>query len=135
MDFFTKKIVFKKSRYPKLEFEGDRKILPTCMISALEAKRLLHKGCEAYLAHVIDKSSPEVTLDDVPIVCEFSDFFLEDLPGLPPDRELEFEIELLPGSTPISIPSYRMAPVELKELKTQLQDLLDKGFIRLSASP
>ena len=62
-------------------------------------------------------------------------FFPEDLPGLPPDRELEFGIEVLPGSAPISIPPYRMAPMELKELKTQLQDLVDKGFIRPSVSP
>ena len=65
MDCFTKKIVFKKLRYPDLEFEGDRRILPTCVISALEAKRLLHKGCQAYLAYVIDKSFSEVTLDNV----------------------------------------------------------------------
>ena len=55
--------------------------------------------------------------------------FLKDLPGLPPDLELEFRIELLSGSALISIPLYRMAPAELKELKTQLQDLVDKGFI------
>ena len=60
------------------------------MISALETKRLLNKGCEAYLAHVIDKSSFEVTLDNMPVVCEFPDVFLENLPGLPLDRELEF---------------------------------------------
>ena len=73
MDYFTKKIVFKKSGYLELEFEGDRRILPTCTILALEAKRLLHKGCEAYLAHVINKSSSEVTLDNMPVVCEFFD--------------------------------------------------------------
>ena len=92
MDYFTKKIVFKKSGYPKLEFEGDRRILPTCVISALEAKRFLHKDCEAYLAYVIDKSSSEVTLDNMPIVCEFLDVFPKDLSGLSPDRELEFGI-------------------------------------------
>ena len=69
------------------------------------------------------------------MVCEFPDVFPKDLPGLPPDRELEFGIEVLPGSAPISIPPYRMAPMDLKELKTQLQDLVDKGFIRLSVSP
>ena len=52
--------MFKKPGYPKLEFEGDRRILPTCVISTLEAKRLLHKGCEAYLAHVVDKSTPKI---------------------------------------------------------------------------
>ena len=69
---------------------------------------------------MIDKSSSEVTLDNVTIVCEFFDVFFEDLPSLPPNRELEFEIELLPSSVSISIPPYRMAPVELKELKSQL---------------
>ena len=88
MDYFTKKIVFKKPRYPELEFEGDRRILLTCVISALEAKRLLHKECETYLAHVINKSSSEVTMENVSVVCEF----LEDLPGIPPNREIEFEI-------------------------------------------
>ena len=84
------------------------------MISALEARRLLHKGCEAYLAHVIDKSSTEVTVENVPVMCEF----LEDLSGLPPNKKLEFEIELFSGSAFVSIPPYRMTPVELKELKT-----------------
>ena len=63
----------------------------------------------------------------MPVVREF-------LSSLPPNRELEFEIELLPGSTPVSIPPYRMAPAELKELKTQFKDLIDKGFIRPSVS-
>ena len=90
MDYFTKKIIFKRPGYPELEFEGDRRILPTCVISALEAKRFLHKGCEAYLAHVIDKFSFEVTLDNVPVLCKFP----KNLSGLPLDRELEFGIEL-----------------------------------------
>ena len=118
MDYFTKKI---KLGYPKLEFEGDRKILPTCVISALEAKRLLHKGCEAYLAHVINKSTLEINLENVSIVCEFPDAFPKDVVGLPLDRQLEFGIELLLGSALISIPPYMMALTELKELKTQLQ--------------
>ena len=88
------------------------------MISTLKAQRLLLKGCESYLAHVIDTSVIEVKLENVPVVCEFPDVFLEDLSRLPPDRELEFGIEVLPGSAPILIPPYRMAPMELKELKT-----------------
>ena len=82
MDCLTKKIVFQKSRYLGLEFEGDRRILPTYVISALEIKRLLHKGCEAYLAYMVDKSTPEVALDSVPIVREFSNVFLKDLLSL-----------------------------------------------------
>ena len=78
---------------------------------------------------MIDKSLSKITLDNVPMVCKFPDVFPKYLSGLPPNREFEFEIELLPSSVPISIPPYRMAPVELKELKTQLQDLVSKGFI------
>jgi hypothetical protein len=67
---------------------------------------------------------------DIPVVCEFPDVFPKDLPGLPPQRDVEFVIELKPGTTPISRRSYRMPPNELAELKTQLRDLLEKGFIR-----
>ena len=79
MDFFTKTIVFQKPGCPKLVFEGDRRILPTCVISALEAKRLLHKVCEAYLAHVIDTLTLQVTLGSVSIVREFLNVFFKDL--------------------------------------------------------
>jgi hypothetical protein len=74
-------------------------------------------------------------IQDIPVVCEFPDIFPEDLPGLPPERDVEFVIELKPGTTPISRRSYRMPPNELAELKTQVQDLLEKGFIRPSSSP
>jgi hypothetical protein len=74
-------------------------------------------------------------IQDIPVVCEFPDVFPEDLPRLPPERDVEFVIELKPGTTPISSRSYRMPPNELAELKTQLQDLLEKGFIRPSSSP
>jgi hypothetical protein len=76
-----------------------------------------------------------VKLEDIPVVCEYPDVFPDDLPGMPPDRDIEFIIELQPGTAPISKRPYRMPPNELAELKTQLQDLLDKGFIRPSASP
>ncbi|KAA3473869.1 Retrotransposon protein [Gossypium australe] len=72
---------------------------------------------------------------NVPIVCEFPDVFPEELPGLSPVKEVEFFIYLVPGITPISIAPYRMAPTELKELKAQLQELMDKGFARPSSSP
>jgi hypothetical protein len=76
---------------------------------------------------------PEI--QDTPVVCEFTDVFLEDLPGLPPKRDVEFVIELKPGAAPVSRRSYRIPPNELAELKTQLQNLLKKGFIRPSSSP
>ncbi|WVZ58466.1 hypothetical protein U9M48_008741, partial [Paspalum notatum var. saurae] len=71
----------------------------------------------------------------IPVVCEFPDVFPEELPSLPPDRNVEFSIELVPGTAPVSRRLYRMAPDELKELKTQLQEQLDKGFICPSSSP
>jgi hypothetical protein len=71
----------------------------------------------------------------IPVVCEYPDVFPDDLPGMPLDRDIEFIIELQPGTAPISKRPYRMPPNELAELKVQLQDLLDKGFIRPSASP
>ena len=74
-------------------------------------------------------------MDDVPVVNEFSDEFPDELPGLPPNREIEFSIDLAPGIEPVSKAPYRMAPVEMKELESQIQDLLDKGVIRPSVSP
>ena len=73
---------------------------------------------------------------DLPrVVCEYKDVFLDELPGLPSQRVIDFGIELHPGTSPISMTPHRMAPVELQELRVQLQDLLDKGFIRPSTSP
>ena len=71
----------------------------------------------------------------IDVVEEFWDVFPEELPGLPPDREIEFCIDLIPGTSPISIPPYRMAPAELAELRKQIDELLEKGFIRHSVSP
>jgi hypothetical protein len=79
-------------------------------------------------------AASKVKLEDIPVVCEYPDVFPDDLPGMPLDRDIEFIIELQPGTAPISKRPYRMPPNELAELKTQLQDLLDKGFIRPSAS-
>ena len=96
----------------------------------------MHQGCAGYLARVIDVTkAAKPKRQDIPVMRDFIDVFPEDLPGLPPDREVEFNIELITGTAPISKAPYRMAPTELKELETQLQDLLDKGFIRLSHSP
>jgi hypothetical protein len=74
-------------------------------------------------------------IQDILIVCEFLDVFPKDVPELPPERDVEFVIKLKPGTAPISRRSYRMPPNELAELNTQLQGLLEKGFIRPSSSP
>ena len=77
----------------------------------------------------------EKRLEDVPTVRDFPDVFPDDLPGLPPTRQVEFQIDLVPGAAPVARAPYRLAPSELKELSDQLQELLDKGFIRPSSSP
>jgi hypothetical protein len=77
----------------------------------------------------------ELPSEKIPVVCEYADVFLDELPGMPPDRDTEFAIELQPGTAPISKRPYKMPPAELVELKKQLQELLDKGFIRPSTSP
>ena len=96
---------------------------------------MLLSGCRGFLATMVDtthveKSKPE----EIAVIREFLDVFPEELPSIPPDREISFEIELLPGLAPVSKAPYRMAPAELKELQIQLQELLDKGFIRPSYS-
>ena len=70
-----------------------------------------------------------MNLEDIPVIKEFPDVFPEELPGLPPEREVDMSIEVVQGMTPIYRAPYRMDPIELKELKTQLQELLDKGFL------
>ncbi|XP_057416627.1 uncharacterized protein LOC130711144 [Lotus japonicus] len=135
VDCRNKVVRFDMPGEPSFSFQGERCLTPYNLISALGAFRLLRKGCQGYLALVKDTQAVEKKLEEVLIVCEFPDVFPEELPGLPPDREIEFSIDLVPGTQPISIPPYRMAPAELKELREQLQDLLDKGFIRPSSSP
>nr|GFD55599.1 putative reverse transcriptase domain-containing protein [Tanacetum cinerariifolium] len=92
---------------------------------ALQARTLLSHGCEGFLATIYDTTSEVSSIHDQPIVSEFPDVFPEELPGIPPVREVEFNIELIPEAKPISKTPYRMAPIELKELKDQLQELLE----------
>nr|GFC17185.1 putative reverse transcriptase domain-containing protein [Tanacetum cinerariifolium] len=81
------------------------------------------------------KEQTERHLKDVSVICKFLDVFPEDLPGLPPPRQVEFKIELVPGVAPVACAPYRLTTLEMKELVKQLQELLDKGFIRPSSLP
>ncbi|KAL5542579.1 hypothetical protein UlMin_010289 [Ulmus minor] len=124
-------VSFKPPGEDKFMFVGDGRSNQKMFISAMKARKWIASGCIGYLARVVDTTKKEkYELNDVPVVNEFTSVFPEDLPGLPPDREVTFEIEVLPGTAPISKAPYRMAPAELKELQIQLQELLDKGFIR-----
>ena len=132
---FEKEVVFRPPGESEFLFKASCLPFMPRVISCIQANCLLRKGCQGFLASVVELQSGESEIGDIPIVREFSDVFPDDLPGLPPDREIEFSIDLLPGTAPISKAPYRMAPSELKELKEQLVELLDKGFIRPSASP
>ncbi|XP_075478853.1 uncharacterized protein LOC142519709 [Primulina tabacum] len=112
---------------------GSRDKIP--LISSLEMSRLLFQGNEGYLEYAVDTEKSESTLSEIPLVNEFQDIFSDEIPGFHPPREIKFSIELISGTIPISKAPYRMAPLELNELKEQLQELLDKGYIRPIVSP
>nr|GEX18519.1 putative reverse transcriptase domain-containing protein [Tanacetum cinerariifolium] len=109
------------------------------IISCTKIQKYIQKVCQVYLAQVTSKKAEdkweEKRLEDVPIVREFSKVFPEDLPRLPHARQIEFQIDLVPGAAPIARALYRLAPAEIQELSTQLQELFDRGFIRPSSLP
>ncbi|RVW81841.1 hypothetical protein CK203_050822 [Vitis vinifera] len=133
VDCFGKRVMLSIPDQPYFSFEGKHVDKPLRMISTLRASSLLRKGCQGFLAYVVNEEN-DLKLEDIPIVRDYSDVFPNDLPDLPPEMEVEFTIDLAPGTAPISKAPYKMAPMELKELKIQLQELLDKGFIRPSVS-
>ncbi|KAL0556241.1 hypothetical protein IC582_004752 [Cucumis melo] len=135
IDCSRKEVTFNPPSMASFKFKGGgSKSLPQ-VISAIRASKLLSQGTWGILASVVDTREVDVSLSSEPVVRDYPDVFPEELSGLPPHREVEFAIELEPGTVPISRAPYRMAPAELKELKVQLQELLDKGFIRPSVSP
>ncbi|KAJ9557295.1 hypothetical protein OSB04_011909 [Centaurea solstitialis] len=95
------------------------------------------RGGTSYLVYLISDQgeSKKKTVEDVPVASEFPDVFPEDLPGIPPERQVEFRIDLVPGAAPVAKTPYRLAPPEMQELSNQLEELLEKGFIRPSSSP
>ncbi|GKB16558.1 putative reverse transcriptase domain-containing protein [Tanacetum coccineum] len=105
------------------------------VVSCIKVIKYIEMGCHLFIAHVTKKEPQEKHLEDVPIICDFPEVFPNDLPGLPPPRQVEFRIELMPGAAPVARASYCLAPSELKELSDQLKELSDKGFIRPSLSP
>ncbi|KAA0037859.1 Transposon Ty3-G Gag-Pol polyprotein [Cucumis melo var. makuwa] len=128
----NEEVVFRKPSSIEVVFRGMGKVISGSLILDLKVEKLLREGCTTFLAHVIVVQTKKMKPEDVSVVKEFLDVFSDDLSGLPPNREIEFTIELLPGTAPISQVPYGMAPNELKELKMQLQELVDKGYIKPS---
>ncbi|KAA3455259.1 DNA/RNA polymerases superfamily protein [Gossypium australe] len=117
LDCYKKKFIVQSENGNKIEVNGIRTSGSTRIISTIQANKLLHQGCAAFLAYVINSDSIESQCSKIRTVCEFPDVFPEELLGLPPDREVEFAIEVYPGTASISIPPYLMSSTELKELK------------------
>ncbi|GJT39702.1 putative reverse transcriptase domain-containing protein [Tanacetum coccineum] len=143
----TEKVLGNTSEKVKVLLNEKVKVLPVkdrstavdIGTSYSKAQEYMAKGCQVFLAQISAKKeedkSEKKQIEDVPIVRDFSEVFPEDLPGLPPARPVEFQIDLIPGAAPVARAPYRLAPSEMKELSEQLQELSDKGFIRPSSSP
>ncbi|XP_070018128.1 uncharacterized protein [Nicotiana sylvestris] len=131
LDCHTKTVTLAMPELPHIEWQVSLDYVSSRVISYLKAYWMVGKGCLSYLASVKDVGANTPTIDFVSVVQDFSDVFPTDMPGMPPDRD----IDLVSGTHLISIPLYRMSPDELKELTEQLQELLDKVFIRPSVSP
>ncbi|GJV09410.1 putative reverse transcriptase domain-containing protein [Tanacetum coccineum] len=118
-----------------LIIRGDRSKTRLNLISCIKTEKYISRGCQVFMIQVMEKKADEKRLEDIPVVKEFPDVFPEDLPGIPPVRQVEFQIDLIPGAAPIARTPYRLAPLEMQELSNQLQELTDRGFIRPSTSP
>jgi hypothetical protein len=117
---------------------GIQRSISLRMISAMQLKRSMRKGCQMFAITISDRddeAEQEASLDDYPILQEYADVFPSELPGMPPRRAVDFHIDLVPGAEPVSRAPYRMTTNELNELKLQLEELLEKGHIRPSVSP
>ncbi|XP_070004636.1 uncharacterized protein [Nicotiana sylvestris] len=132
LDCHAKTVTLAMSGLLRLEWRGTLDYAPSKVVSFLKAQRIVEKGCDAYLAFMRYFSIDTPTIESV-LVSDYPDVFLADLLGISPDRDIDFGIDLLSGTPSISIPPFSL--LELKKLKENLQDLLDKGFIRPSMSP
>ena len=135
LDCYKKEVKLHRPGKLEVKFRGISRELSSSMISTMATQRMLLKVCQGYLDYVVETRKEGTLVDEIPVVREFLDVLLDDIAGLPPDREVEFTIDLIPGTKPISNPPYRMPPAELRELKAQLEELLSKGFIQPSISP
>ena len=135
IDCSRKEVVFNPLEVTSFKYKGAGTVVLPKVISAMKVSKLLDQGTWSILASVMDTRGPKVSLSSELVVGKYLDIFPEELLGLPRRREVDFAIELEPGTGLISRASYRMTPAELKELKVELQELLDKGFIRPSVLP
>jgi hypothetical protein len=136
LDYYHKTLECVSKEGKRITLQGIRKPVSVRQILALQMRKYCRKGCPLYAIQVLKtievaKPSP----DDHPILREYRDVFPEEIPGLPLRRDIEFSIELAPGVMSVSRTPYRMSTPELVELKLQLKEMMDKGYIRPSVSP
>nr|GEV74318.1 reverse transcriptase domain-containing protein [Tanacetum cinerariifolium] len=128
---YDEKVVHIPINSKTLIIRGDRSKTPLNLISCIKTDRYISRGCQVFIAQVMEKKSEDKRLEDIPVVREFPDVFPEDLPGLPPVRQVEFPIDLIPGAAPVAHTPYRLAPSKMQKLSDQLQELADQGYHQL----
>jgi hypothetical protein len=137
LDCYEKSLKYKDKNYVVRTIQGIQKPVSIRQISTMKFKKCMRKGCQIYAIQVTNLFEKEnkPSLEDFVVLYDFRDVFVDEILELPPRREIEFSIDLLPGSTPIYKAPYRMRLPELTELKIQLRELLDKEYIKLGVSP
>ncbi|XP_028111276.1 uncharacterized protein LOC114309697 [Camellia sinensis] len=134
IDCALKRVIFRPPGQDEFYFEEKGVVPPPYLISAMKARKLINKGCQGYLCSVTTEPTMDFILDNILVVKDFPDVFSDELPSQLVIREIEFTIDVILGTQPISKTPYRMSTIEMKELETQLQELLHKGFIRSGTS-
>jgi hypothetical protein len=134
VDCFAKRVLCVDDEGRPIKIQGVQRNVSLCFISTMKVKRCLRQGCRLYVVEAVNERKGP-SLYQYPVLSEFQDVFPNELPGLPPKRELDFTIEIKPGAEPIYKTLYRMTAPKLCELQMQLKELLDLGLIRPSVSP
>jgi hypothetical protein len=130
MDCYHKTLECVNEEGRKMTLQGIQKPVSVRQISTLQMKKYCRKGCSLYAIQVLESiEDDKPNLEDHPILREYKDVFPEEVPGLPPRRDIDFSIELTPRVVPASRTPYRMSTPELVELKLQLKEMMDKGYI------
>ncbi|GJZ71968.1 putative reverse transcriptase domain-containing protein [Tanacetum coccineum] len=129
------KVVRIPYRNKTLTVKSDKGMSRLKVISCIKARKYIERGCHLFLARVTKKKPKEKQLEDFSVIRDFPEVFLNDLLGLPPPRQVELRIDLVPRAAPVVHAPYHLAPSEMREFLVQLQELLEKGFIRPSLSP
>nr|GEV60218.1 reverse transcriptase domain-containing protein [Tanacetum cinerariifolium] len=130
-----KKEVYVPYKNKTLVVKSDSSVSRLKVISCIKARKYIERGSRLFIAQVTEKEPVKKQLQDVPVICNFLEVFPDDLQGLPPPRQVEFKIELIPGAAPVARAPYHLALSKLKELSDQLKEFSEKGFIRPSSSP